>query len=72
MRIIEIKNMRDKALKAYSDALEAQSLGMNGRNLTRQNIDTLKTQLDYWERRYSLALKKGKSKPYSLVKFTGA
>lgn len=69
MLIGEIKLMRDRALKAYGDALEAQSLGMNNRNLTRQNIKDLKTQLDYWDRRYDNALSRGRKKPYSLVRF---
>lgn len=71
MRITEIKRMRDRAEKAYLDALEAKSLSMNGRNLTRQDIDTLKTQFDYWDRRYRNARTKGKGQPYSLVNFTG-
>ncbi|HEY2454134.1 MAG TPA: hypothetical protein VGI71_16205 [Scandinavium sp.] len=71
MRITEIKIMRDRAEKAYLDALEAKSLSMNGRNLTRQDIDKLKTQFDYWDRRYRNARAKGKGQPYSLVNFTG-
>lgn len=69
MTIAELKLMRDKALRAYTDALEAQSLSMNGRNLTRQNIDSLRNQFDYWDRRYKRA--SGESKPYKLACFTG-
>lgn len=71
MRITEIKLMRDRAEKAYTDALEAKSLSMNGRNLTRQDIAQLKEQFDYWDRRYRTARSKGRGKPYSLVNFTG-
>jgi hypothetical protein len=71
MRITEIKRMRDRAEKAYLDALEAKSLSMNGRNLTRQDIDKLKEQFDYWDRRYRKVRAKGSGKPYSLVNFTG-
>ncbi|MEB8638649.1 hypothetical protein P2G74_01510 [Cronobacter muytjensii] len=69
MTLAELKALRDKALQAYTEALEAQSLSMNGRNLTRQNIDALKNQFDYWERRYKHA--SGDSKPYKLVCFLG-
>ncbi|MFP2504489.1 hypothetical protein [Buttiauxella agrestis] len=69
MNIAEVKAMRDKVLKAYTDALDAESMGMNGRNLTRQSLDSLKTQYEYWDRKYRQAL--GKAKPYSLVNFTG-
>lgn len=65
----EIKAMRDRTLKAYTDALEAQSMGMNGRNLTRQSLESLKSQFEYWDRRYRQST--GKSKPHSLVNFTG-
>jgi hypothetical protein len=70
MNIAEIKRIRDKTLKAYEDALEAKSLGMNGRNLTRQDLDTLKTEFNDWDRRWRNARSKGKNKPYSLVNFT--
>lgn len=70
MHITEIKVMRDQAKKAYLDALEAKSLSMNGRNLTRQDIAQLKEQFDYWDRRYRKARSKGKGQPYSLVNFT--
>ncbi|MCY1699486.1 hypothetical protein OVA10_15675 [Lelliottia sp. SL45] len=71
MRITEIKRMRDRAEKAYLDALDGKSLSMNGRNLTRQDIAQLKEQFDYWDRRYRKARSKGKGQPYSLVNFTG-
>ncbi|MBL5919762.1 hypothetical protein I7V28_01260 [Lelliottia amnigena] len=71
MRITEIKVMRDRAEKAYLNALDGKSLSMNGRNLTRQDIDKLKEQFDYWDRRYRKARSKGKGQPYSLVNFTG-
>lgn len=70
MSPVEILAMRDKALKAYSEALDAQSMGMNGRSLTRQSLESLKSQYEYWDRKYNLAVSKSKS--YSLVKFTGA
>lgn len=70
MNVAEIKLMRDRALKAYTDALDAQSMSMNGRNLTRQSLDSLKTQFEYWDRKYNVSV--GKAKPYSLVRFTGA
>lgn len=71
MRLTEIRRLRDKALKAYEDALEAKSLGMNNRNLTRQDLDALKEAFDYWDGRYRNAKSRGKRKPYSLVNFTG-
>nr|WP_159465405.1 hypothetical protein [Scandinavium goeteborgense] len=71
MRITEIKLMRDRAEKAYIDALGAKSLSMNGRNLTRQDLSELKKAFDYWDRRYRNARSKGKGKPFSLVNFTG-
>ncbi|MEG0867941.1 MAG: hypothetical protein RSG77_12900 [Hafnia sp.] len=70
MSPVEILAMRDKALKAYSEALDAQSMGMNGRSLTRQSLESLKKQYEYWDRKYNQAV--SKSKLYSLVKFTGA
>lgn len=71
MRITEIKIIRDWTQKAYLDALEAKSLSMNNRNLTRQDLSELKREFDYWDRRYRNALGKGRGKPYSLVHFTG-
>lgn len=70
MNASELKIMRDKALAAYTDALDAQSMGMNGRSLTRQNIDTLRKEFERWERAYQMAA--GKRKPYSLAVFIGA
>jgi hypothetical protein len=71
MRVDEIRRMRDKALRAYEEALQAHSLGMNGRNITRQDITTLKTQLDYWERRLNSATRRGRGNAFSLANFTG-
>lgn len=67
MNATELKIQRDKALAAYNDALEAQSLGMNGRSLTRQSLDSLWTAYQRWDRLYQLAI--GKRKPYALVAF---
>lgn len=69
MSPVEIKAMRDRALKAYAEALDAQSMGMNGRSLTRQSLESLKNQFEYWDRKYNLTINKSKS--YSLVRFTG-
>ena len=71
VNVIEIKRIRDKTLKAYEDALEAKSLGMNGRNLSRQDLDALKKEFVYWDRCWKNARSRGKRKPYSLVNFTG-
>lgn len=70
MTLTEIKAIRDRALKAYADALDAQSMGMNGRSLTRQNIDALRAEYEHWDRRVQAA--SGKWKPRALVRFTGA
>jgi len=70
MTLTEIKAIRDRALKAYADALDAQSMGMNGRSLTRQNIDTLRAEYEHWDRRLQAAT--GTRKSRALVRFTGA
>lgn len=69
MNLSEIKTMRDRALKAYADALDAQSMGINGRSLTRQSIDALRKEYEHWDRKLNIA--SGKGRPRSLVRFTG-
>ncbi|ENZ7758309.1 hypothetical protein ACG9HA_000991 [Klebsiella aerogenes] len=67
MNAAELKIQRDKALAAYNDALDAQSMSMNGRNLTRQSLDSLWTAYLRWDRLYQLKI--GKRKPYALAAF---
>ena len=71
MTIDEIKEMRDAAQTAYLNALKAQSMSMNNRTLTNQNIKDLKDQFDYWDRRHKKAEDgaNGGGKQYSLVRF---
>ena len=67
MNATELKIQRDRALAAYNDALDAQSMGMNGRTLTRQRIDDLWNAYLRWDRLYQQSV--GKRKPYALVAF---
>lgn len=69
MTIAEIQAMRDSALSAYKNALKAQSINKDGRGITMQNLSSLRAELDRWDRK--LASAKRKSRPFSLVKFTG-
>lgn len=69
MTVAEIKAMRNKVFSAYSAALAAQSVNKNGRGITMQTLASLKSELAFWDRKLALATRK--SKPYSLVKFTG-
>ncbi|HAN6066850.1 TPA: hypothetical protein IFZ22_002744 [Escherichia coli] len=68
MEISEIKSARDRAFAAYQDALEAQSLGMKGRTLTRQNISALRSEFEYWDKRLFTATRGG-GRQFSLVRF---
>ncbi|EFK1930364.1 TPA: hypothetical protein JWK76_002487 [Escherichia coli] len=68
MEISKIKSARDRAFAAYQDALEAQSLGMKGRTLTRQNISALRSEFEYWDKRLSTATRGG-GRQFSLVRF---
>lgn len=72
MTLEEIKEMRDAALQAYKDALQAQSMsfgGVNNRSVTYQDIKDLKAEFEAWDRRYNLASGKRTSKPFSLARF---
>ncbi|MBA3175189.1 hypothetical protein CBX59_001900 [Salmonella enterica] len=68
MNIEEIKVARDRAFAAYQDALEAQSLGMKGRTLTRQSISALRAEFEYWDKRLAAATSGG-GRQFSLVRF---
>lgn len=67
MDLSTVTRLRSRALKAYEEALDAQSLGMNGRNVTRQNIDALFKELQRWDSLYQ-SLMRGR-RQHSLVTF---
>ena len=67
MDLSTVTRLRSRALKAYEEALEAQSLGMNGRNVTRQNIDALFKEFQRWDTLYQ-SLARGR-RQHSLVTF---
>lgn len=69
MDLTTVTRLRSRAMKAYEDALDAQSLGMNGRSVTRQNIDALFTEFQRWDRLYQ-ALTRGR-RQHALVSFGG-
>ncbi|NQF31028.1 hypothetical protein [Enterobacter asburiae] len=67
MDLSTVTRLRSRALKAYEEALDAQSLGMNGRNVTRQNIDALFKEFQRWDSLYQ-SLTRGR-RQHSLVTF---
>lgn len=67
MDLSTVTRLRSRALRAYEDALDAQSLGMSGRSVTRQNIDALFKEFQRWDRLYQ-TLTRGR-KPYALASF---
>ncbi|MFQ3396297.1 hypothetical protein P9477_22860 [Enterobacter mori] len=67
MDLSTVTRLRSRALKAYEEALDAQSLGMNGRNVTRQNIDSLFKEFQRWDTLYQ-SLRRGR-RQHSLVTF---
>lgn len=72
MTLDEIKKIRDIALQAYTDALQAQSLsfgGVNNRAVTYQDIRKLKEEFDGWDRRYRQASGQSSGKQFSLARF---
>lgn len=72
MTLEEIKEMRDIALAAYKNALQAQSLsfgGVNNRSVTHQSIKDLKMEFDGWDQRYRQALGKSTGKQFALATF---
>lgn len=69
MDLTTVTRLRSRALRAYEEALDAQSLGMNGRSVTRQSIDALYKEFQRWDRVYQRLLR-GR-KPYALVTFGG-
>lgn len=72
MTVDEIKEMRDIALAAYKNALQAQSMsfgGVNNRSVTYQNVKELKAEFDSWDQRYRQATGKSAGKQFSLATF---
>lgn len=66
----EIYRMLLTVRQAYADSLDGKSVsftGVNGRAITNHDPVALRTELDYWERRWRAA--RGRGGSYKLARF---
>ena len=55
------------AQTAYQDALSGKSKQLNGRRLEQYEIDQLRTEMEYWERRVAAESGSSARKPMQVV-----